>query len=931
MYTGHFGLDDGSFHGKAEGQEVYIGPQQAAVIARLRKVLAIADTAVAVSGPVGVGKTTLVRRALADLAGRKIIISVDRIRLEPDEVLDLLLSRFDVSRQPKGTIQRVAAFRRLLHERLADDTRVFIVVEDAERVGVDALLELEALTATDSGEPVGANIVLMGAAELSGLLAKPTLARLRQRVRLRQAVAPFDQAEVEGYMRHCLESAGGVLEQIFEPGTARIVHCYSGGIARVVDNLCESALVAAAEAGLATILPEFLQEVAENCGLEAHTEADEPAPPPAEAEAVAEAAAGDEVEDEASAPPAPLVAPPKLALVEPSPRAADEAPPEAAEDLPDPPTSQSLADVEQELSPTVADEAPEHASEAGSTEQHVDDWKSHERNVTVSRIDEVLPELIERLQSHARGRVRTTADASQRVDASSDDSVEIPTLSSSMRVAVLPVRPLEERPRTAEGVDGHEVSAQGQRPVSTEAFPVDSEAGEQEWPPEKDAGIAKAPSQPGRDAEQPVDTRADALPVEPPAEEDAAPVELVEDPTGAEPLPEDSADQDLPAAPATEVASAAGEIPEPEPMQVAEAAEAPQQALEDQDPPAAEAAEIEPAAEAAADDPPPVEESAAFELSLASENESAAVVADEPDDEVTTEAATLSLDEELTLAPDAATDVFAAGNDAVDAGEPELDALQAAIQAANAWQASETDGDEGPVVQTPRQTAAPDLPEITLDVELEKRKPAPNDLDRWADELSKAKSLEDISDILAETIFGNEEIEAISAGIRAKKATERAAQEEAAPAAAAPKPAPREPHPVAAKGPTPRPSPNKSASAAASRHQPKAPMRPAAGNGINMTMSQRIEMVNSLKGKKPIRPAPGMQVAGIVLAEQPDEPAPSAANGPQPIEAQIDTAITQSRKVLSEADLARLASSDDDDDDKGRRGLFGLFRRSSKT
>jgi hypothetical protein len=98
-----------------------------------------------------------------------------------------------------------------------------------------------------------------------------------------------------------------------------------------------------------------------------------------------------------------------------------------------------------------------------------------------------------------------------------------------------------------------------------------------------------------------------------------------------------------------------------------------------------------------------------------------------------------------------------------------------------------------------------------------------------------------------------------------------------------------------------------------------------------MTMSQRIEMVNSLKGRKPLKPVPGMQVSEIVLAEYPDEPVPSGAHGPQPIEAQIDTAITQSRKVLSEADLARLASSDDDDGDKGKRGLFGFFKRSSKS
>lgn len=803
MYTGHFGLDDGPFHGKAEGQEVYIGPQQAAVIARLRKVLGVADTAVTVSGPVGVGKTTLVRRALADLPGRKAVIPVDRMRLEPDEVLDLLLSRFDVSRPPKGTIQRFAAFRRLLHERLADDIRVFIVVEDAERVGVDALLELEALTATDSGEPVGANIVLLGGEGLSGLLAKPALARLRQRVRLRQTVAPFDEAEVEGYMRHCLESAGGVLEQIFESGTTRVAYRYSGGIARVVDTLCESALAAAAEAGLATILPEFLQEVAENCGLEQQVTEADAAEPSAPKVGSAVDAAEHALEFESSTPPAPPVAPPRLALVEPS-RAIDLTGSEGGGDLPEPFAPLPEVNRESELSSPVpgeaSDEAPEDAGETELAMQPADE-STHGASVTASRIDKVLPELIERLQSQARAGVQTAAETMQELDRSPGDSAEIPTLSSSMRVAVLPFSPLEAQPHTAD-----------------------------------DEG---ANDRVGEDADE-------------------------------------GAGQDT---------------------------------------------------DECADD-------SANEFHHASA------------DEETAEAAILSFDEALTLAPDAATDVLApdAPDQDTGAGEPELDALQAAIQAVNAWQASEADDDGEPAPQAPRQASEADLPEITLDAELEKRKPASDDRDRWADELSRAKTLEDMSDILAETIFGSEAVEAISAEFRAGKAA-GPGEGNARPTAAS-DPAPPARQSGAPRVPPPRPSVARQSTAVGARPQPKAPVRPPAraparpmsGNAINMTMSQRIEMVNSLKGRRPVRPAPGMRVAEVILGERPGESPSSAANGPQPIEAQIETAITQSRKVLSEADLARLASPGDDqdrndggDDDKGRRGLFGLFRRSSKT
>lgn len=649
MYTRHFGLDDGPFHGRAEGRKVYVGRRQSEALARLKKVLALADTAVAVQGPVGAGKTTLVHHALAGITGQKVVVPVDRIRLGPDEVLDLLLARFDLTRPPKGTIQRVAAFRRRLHECLASGTRVFIVVEDAGRVGLDALIELEALTATDSGEPVGANIVLMGGDGLPALVANPALARLKQRIRLRQDVGPFDADDVAGYMRHCLEAAGGILEQIFEPGTTRIVFRYSGGIPRVIDNLCDAALVAAAEAGLATILPEFLEEVAENCGLEPLAEV-----PGARARKASAPAGG----------------------AEPEGRITVEEPPEAG---PAPSAAARLSLVETPARPAGPPTAP------------LDD---------------------------------------------------IPTLSSSMRVAPLP------RPRRV-----HHQPA--------------------------DAGVERRPATTG------IDTK----------KEQAG--------NFAERLNGSEADSSVETAQRVTI-----------------------------------------------------------------------------EDRVARSRVMPSFDGDLTLV---ATDVFPS-------------AL----------------GDEREAAEAP-EPPKPDKPAKVLD--------------HWAEELSKARSLEDISDRLAETLFGNE-VQAISDGIRADTGA-------AAPAPSNPAPAQPASRPRQAKAPREAELPRKPAPAAAPRH--RAPQLPAAGKGMTLTMSQRIEMVNSLYGRKPGQFKSHMPVTEIVLAVRPDEPAPSAATGPDPIEAQIETAITQTRKALGKADLARMEASDDDDhqgggdDGKGSRGLFGFLRRSSKS
>ena len=235
----------------------------------LQKGLAPVDGVGVITGPVGVGKTTVVNRALQSIAPGRMVSSVGRMSLAPDEVLELLLTGFGISRKAKGTIQRFAAFRRLLTERAAAGAQIAIVVEDAQRVGLDALVELEELTAADSGDATGANIILMGQPELNDWLKNPALARLRQRTRLRQSVEPFNAPEVQGYLRHSIRAAGGNFDSIFDGSAVDMLYRCSEGIPRVINNLCESALNMAADEGAGLLTAEFIQQVASDAlGIE---------------------------------------------------------------------------------------------------------------------------------------------------------------------------------------------------------------------------------------------------------------------------------------------------------------------------------------------------------------------------------------------------------------------------------------------------------------------------------------------------------------------------------------------------------------------------------------------------------------------------------------------------------------------------------------
>lgn len=264
MYEQHFGLKKRPFRANVNGTDVFVGPHIVATMADLKKALIANDAIVTISGPVGSGKTTLVNRALESIGKNQKTVLVTRMRLDSNDVLELLLDELGVEERPNGTIQKFTLFRQHLKKLAENDTRVFIAIEDGVRLGTDTLAEVEALTAADAGESEGASIVLMGDETLNDMLREAPLARVQQRIRQRLTVAPLPAAELRGYLRHCFRLAGRDFEQIFEPNAAELLHHLSNGIPRVVNNLVESAMTAAADQDLDKVASTLLARIAEN-------------------------------------------------------------------------------------------------------------------------------------------------------------------------------------------------------------------------------------------------------------------------------------------------------------------------------------------------------------------------------------------------------------------------------------------------------------------------------------------------------------------------------------------------------------------------------------------------------------------------------------------------------------------------------------------
>jgi len=287
MYETQFGLNKRPFRALAKGSDVFVGPQTATAMAGLKKALSAPDAIVLVNGPVGVGKTTIVRRALDAIGKQRVIVTIGRMQLGHDEMLELLLEEMGAE-MPSGIVQRFTTFRRLLKQHADEGTRVFFVVEDVARIGVDALSELEALTASDAGVSEGANVILMGDDEVGDVLQTARMARLRQRLRLKQVIAPFGVSELMGYFKHCFRLAGNEFDTVFEDGCADVLHRFSGGIPRVANSLVESSLISAVENKLERVNVAQIKLVAsEEYGLDLNQETPAPAAAPVAAPAPA--------------------------------------------------------------------------------------------------------------------------------------------------------------------------------------------------------------------------------------------------------------------------------------------------------------------------------------------------------------------------------------------------------------------------------------------------------------------------------------------------------------------------------------------------------------------------------------------------------------------------------------------------------------------
>ena len=205
----------------------------------------LADGFVVITGDIGSGKTTLIESFLADLPDDIVLAHISQTQLSPVEFLQTLLVEFGFKPFRKRKVELLAMLKDYMVEQYANRKKILLVIDEAQNLSRKVLEEVRLLSGLETQKEKLLRIILAGQPELSRKLDSPRLQQLTQRVRLRFHLGALSKRETHEYIEHRLNIAGAKGRKIFDDTACDMVFRYAGGVPRLVNILCDTAMLCA--------------------------------------------------------------------------------------------------------------------------------------------------------------------------------------------------------------------------------------------------------------------------------------------------------------------------------------------------------------------------------------------------------------------------------------------------------------------------------------------------------------------------------------------------------------------------------------------------------------------------------------------------------------------------------------------------------------
>jgi len=195
-----------------------------------------------ITGDIGTGKTTLIRQLLNQMERDVVVGLITNTHPSFGELLQWVLLAFNLESPSKDKVDMYKTFMDFLISQYAANRHTVLIVDEAQNMGPQALEELRMLSNVNSEKDQVLQVILAGQPGLRENLRDPSLEQFAQRISVDYNLEPLNAEEMREYIHHRVRIAGGS-DELFDDDACDAVHQYSGGIPRLANLLCDTALV----------------------------------------------------------------------------------------------------------------------------------------------------------------------------------------------------------------------------------------------------------------------------------------------------------------------------------------------------------------------------------------------------------------------------------------------------------------------------------------------------------------------------------------------------------------------------------------------------------------------------------------------------------------------------------------------------------------
>jgi len=251
MYLKHFGLKQQPFQLTPDADFLYLSKAHNRAKSYMEYTVWNRDGFVVITGEIGSGKTTLIQQLLRTVDENVLIARIYQTQLNEIEFFQAILHELGMDPFSAGKVELISMLNNFLLEQYAEGRQVILIVDEAQNLSKRVLEELRMLTGMETDEERILNLILVGQPELKNLLDAPGMEQLSQRIRFRFHLAALEEEDISNYINHRLDVAGiqktksNEVPKFIKDECIPLIHRYTGGIPRLINSLCDTALICA--------------------------------------------------------------------------------------------------------------------------------------------------------------------------------------------------------------------------------------------------------------------------------------------------------------------------------------------------------------------------------------------------------------------------------------------------------------------------------------------------------------------------------------------------------------------------------------------------------------------------------------------------------------------------------------------------------------